>query len=459
MSLSNRSGSTCSSGRNWPRPGAAAVSPPIPSFTTDTCCPKAAWSRRDIQSRKRSLLPGVVIDPSTDELPAPTRTRVSAGASTSTASTKKKDEVSNGNASSPSSSVWSPLPGEPRNDSCSAVPWKVIGPLCPGMNIETARLRPSTAGSRREKSPVSWTKRTRTASLNTSWPAGTVTDCDPPKVTTVFVPATVAPEKECRPIAIRPKVTGPTPKAFERRMRIVSPQMSGFTIIRSVWLFACGRAGATKGKAKFASAGAFTPRNTSCGAVVQLAAHLRSSRCFAAGASEAHATQSTSAHLVIWNLPAMPVSFAAFQRGPDESAPRFLPIDRSRGTRSRERRPCVPSVAAGRSRGGRHVLRAALAHRQRAPVGRRAWPASWGGRRRRPQRKDRLLRGRRIPRQDLGGEDDDGRHLQHRVDDEADGGRDDAHADRGRCAHPRRSSLEVPAAVRADEGGAAEPRG
>jgi hypothetical protein len=36
--------------------------------------------------RKRSLLSGVVIEASTDELPAPTKTRVSAGANTSIAS-------------------------------------------------------------------------------------------------------------------------------------------------------------------------------------------------------------------------------------------------------------------------------------------------------------------------------------------------------------------------------------
>ncbi len=97
MSREKRSGNTWRSGRVSPGwVGAAAVSPPMPSLTTETCWPYASCRRRDIQLRNRSLLPGVVIEPSTDELPAPTRTRVSAGASTSTASTKNQDEVSYG---------------------------------------------------------------------------------------------------------------------------------------------------------------------------------------------------------------------------------------------------------------------------------------------------------------------------------------------------------------------------
>ena len=57
-------------------------------------------------------------------------------------------------------------------------------------------------------------------------------------------------------------MTGPVPNVLERRIRIVSPQMSGFTSMRRVWLLACGIAGAVAGKAKFTSAAPFTPRNT-----------------------------------------------------------------------------------------------------------------------------------------------------------------------------------------------------
>ncbi len=135
--------------------------------------------------------------------------------------------------------MWSPVFGAPRNDSCSAVPWNVIGPLEPGMNIEIVRFRPSTAGfTSSSSSPPLCAHSTCTASLNRSSPCASVTEVLPPKVTTRLVPDTVAPENDCSPMATRPNVTGPVPQVFESRTRMVLAQMSGLTIMRRVWLTA-----------------------------------------------------------------------------------------------------------------------------------------------------------------------------------------------------------------------------
>ena len=94
------------------------------------------------------------------------------------------------------------------------MPWNVIGPLAPAMKMEMARLRPSTAELTPSSPPPSspFTHGSFTASLTTRWPAGTVTDLLPLNVKLVFVPATVAPEYDCKPIATWSNVTGPVPK-------------------------------------------------------------------------------------------------------------------------------------------------------------------------------------------------------------------------------------------------------
>src|ERR1700737_1372968 len=128
------------------------------------------------------------------------------------------------------------------------------------MYMETARLRPSSAGLTRSfpsLPPSALAQRTRTASLKTWSPAATVTDRDPPNRTRVFDPATVAPENDCSPMLTLPNVTGPVPHLFERRTRMTLPQLGGSTIIRRVCLFACGRAEAVNGLPQF-------PRLTGC---------------------------------------------------------------------------------------------------------------------------------------------------------------------------------------------------
>src|SRR6267143_1724790 len=61
---------------------------------------------------------------------------------------------------------------------------------------------------------------------------------------------------------------------------MVSPHRSGFTIMRIVWLFACGTVAGTpgdagvKGKARLTSRGALTPAKVPDGAVIQLATHF-----------------------------------------------------------------------------------------------------------------------------------------------------------------------------------------
>src|SRR5256885_12498523 len=61
---------------------------------------------------------------------------------------------------------------------------------------------------------------------------------------------------------------------------MVSPHRSGFTIMRIVWLFACGTVAGTpgdagvNGKARLTSRGALTPAKVPDGAVIQLATHF-----------------------------------------------------------------------------------------------------------------------------------------------------------------------------------------
>ena len=57
----------------------------------------------------------------------------------------------------------------------------------------------------------------------------------PLKLTGRFVPGTMAAPLICRPANTPSKVTGLTPKAFDRRRRVCRPQMSGCTISRNVW--------------------------------------------------------------------------------------------------------------------------------------------------------------------------------------------------------------------------------
>ncbi len=171
------------------------------------------------------------------------------------------------------------------------------------MNMEMARLRPSTAGLTRSPSSSPRAQPTRTASLKTSAPAATDTETWPPNVTCRLVPATVAPENDCSPMVTRPNVTGALPQVLERRTRMVSLQMSGFTIIRSVWLIAWMPVLA--GNAKFTSATvctAPTPLKTLTGAVVQAATHLRSSRSRSSlSLASARAERATSARRLAAN--------------------------------------------------------------------------------------------------------------------------------------------------------------
>ena len=55
----------------------------------------------------------------------------------------------------------------------------------------------------------------------------------------------------------RPKVTGWVPQVLQKRKRIVLPHKSGFTIMRSVWLYAPSLVGL--GKAKLTKAGVELP--------------------------------------------------------------------------------------------------------------------------------------------------------------------------------------------------------
>src|SRR5579871_56923 len=163
-----------------------------------------------------------------------------------------------------------------------------MGPELPGMYMETARLRPSTA--RLVPEPPSSSPRAQsslTGSLHTSVPAGTVTVVLPENDRTLLVPATVLPEKDCSPTATLPKVTGPVPQVLDRRTRTVSLHRSGFRIMRRVWFCACGMAGAVNGNAKLTRAAAVVPFHVFCGAVVQLATHLRASSARAAGSRDA----------------------------------------------------------------------------------------------------------------------------------------------------------------------------
>src|ERR1700724_1458465 len=87
-----------------------------------------------------------------------------------------------------------------------------------------------------------------------------------------MLPECSSPAKDCSPTVTRPKVTGWGPQVLEKRKRIVLPHKSGFTIMRSVWLFAPSVVGL--GKAKLTSAGVELPWKTSWGAVVQVATHF-----------------------------------------------------------------------------------------------------------------------------------------------------------------------------------------
>src|SRR5207237_2536610 len=87
-----------------------------------------------------------------------------------------------------------------------------------------ARLRPSTAeltpsSSPRPSSPC--TQGSFTGSLNTRILSFTITEGCPLNVKVVFVPATVAPENDCRPIATWVNVTGPGPQQLDSPTGIV----------------------------------------------------------------------------------------------------------------------------------------------------------------------------------------------------------------------------------------------
>jgi hypothetical protein len=75
-------------------------------------------------------------------------------------------------------------------------------------------------------------------SLQISWPTGIVADFLPPKVTLARVCSRTLPEYSWRPTVTLLKVTGWLPKTLEKRNRIVSPQRSGLTMERKVWLSA-----------------------------------------------------------------------------------------------------------------------------------------------------------------------------------------------------------------------------
>src|SRR5262249_37634247 len=94
-------------------------------------------------------------------------------------------------------------------------------------------LRPCTSGS-----AANLTQARSTASLQTSWPTGIVTDAAPPNVTGVIVPRTTLPEYSCRPTVTELNDTGCAPKVLEKRNLIVWPHRSGFTMERNVWLVA-----------------------------------------------------------------------------------------------------------------------------------------------------------------------------------------------------------------------------
>src|SRR5512143_1124888 len=78
-----------------------------------------------------------------------------------------------------------------------------------------------------------------------------VTEPFPPKVTGVRVSLTTLAEYSWSPTVTLPKVTGLLPKTFEKRIRIVLPHRSGFTMDRKVWLFAVAAVlGSVLGKGK-----------------------------------------------------------------------------------------------------------------------------------------------------------------------------------------------------------------
>src|SRR5512132_3646853 len=93
-----------------------------------------------------------------------------------------------------------------------------------------ARFRPCT-----DRSSAPWMNDSRTGSLHTLCPGWMVTDPLPPKVTAVNVSFTTLAEYSWSPTVTVLKVTGLVPKTLEKRIRIVLPQRSGFTMDRKVW--------------------------------------------------------------------------------------------------------------------------------------------------------------------------------------------------------------------------------
>src|SRR5215203_5009655 len=144
--------------------------PPMPALTTAKRGPYAACSRRASTSGQRSSPFRVEPVPSVIESPRQTIAEVPAGDWASTASRKYHDVVVKGNAPSPSSAPWLPLPGPLTYDVCSALACHVIGPVDPAAWKLTASLRPS-----RLPGAARATNGSATGSLTIDCPAGRVT--------------------------------------------------------------------------------------------------------------------------------------------------------------------------------------------------------------------------------------------------------------------------------------------
>ncbi|GHJ41779.1 hypothetical protein Sm713_73880 [Streptomyces sp. TS71-3] len=77
--------------------------------------------------------------------------------------------------------------------------------------------------------------RNGTGSLNSSRPAGTVTDVLPPKVTGTVRPATGTGPLSRTATEARPTRSGAAPNAFVRRTRTELPPAPANTVLRTVW--------------------------------------------------------------------------------------------------------------------------------------------------------------------------------------------------------------------------------
>src|SRR6267143_5005355 len=119
---------------------------------------------------------------------------------------------------------------------------------------------------------------------------------------------------------------------------MVSPHRSGFTIMRNVWLFACGGCVESKGNARFTSRGALTPPKVPDGAVIQLATHFFPP-LWPSSFATALAARQTESRSILMNVTFLGFDMVAILRGKDAASgvwPRAYSLGGSRVNEHRD---------------------------------------------------------------------------------------------------------------------------